>query len=208
MNPSWLLIGAMGYLIGTFPTAWILYRITKGGDIRDEGSGNVGARNVYEVTGKKWVGVVTFLIDALKGALATYLGYLFGGDWLPNGGWAAVGCIVGHNYNIFLKGKGGRGLATATGAALVVNPLMMFTWDIMYLIGYNVIMKNVHVGSMTATIGTAVMMYSLPDLVLAKTTLVPFYEVSDIRLFGVAMCIPLFMRHLEPIRALIRESGE
>ena len=206
MNLSLLLIAAAGYVIGTFPTAYVLLRISGGGDITKTGSGNVGARNIYEVSGKKWLGVTTMAIDALKGALVVYATGLLFGDWFAAKAFAAVGAVVGHNYNVFLKGKGGRGLATALGVGLAMNPLMVITWGLMYLIGYYVFKRDIAVGSMAGTIATAVMAYSLPDLALDVSTIVPYQEIGEIRLFVVAMMAPVFMKFLNPLREVIRTS--
>lgn len=206
MNPALILIYAGGYLIGTFPTAYLLTRMLSKQDIREHGTGNVGAHNAYDVTGKRWVGFATMGIDALKGVLTVVLAQALFPGWFGATAWAAIGCVVGHNFNIFLRGKGGRGLATAMGVGLVVNPAMVVTWWLMYMMGYYVISRNVHVGSMTGVLATGVLMFSLPDLVFQELTLVPFEAVLDVRIFAVGVLVPLFIRHLEPIRALIRES--
>ncbi|MBW7889104.1 MAG: glycerol-3-phosphate acyltransferase, partial [Bacteroidetes bacterium] len=68
----------IGYLLGSFPTAYLFVKIVSRIDIRNAGSGNVGGRNALEVTGKKWIGVAVVTIDILKGFLAAAAGYSFG----------------------------------------------------------------------------------------------------------------------------------
>lgn len=206
--PQHLLAGALGYLIGTIPTAWILYRLAVGGDIREVGSGNVGARNTYDVTGKKWLGVLVMVIDTLKGVAAVFVGRWIGADDFMTMAWCAVMSVVGHNFNIFLKGKGGRGLATAMGVSFAANPMFNVTWWLMYLIGYYVIRRDVHVGSMTATIASAVLMFSLPDRAMIDLTLMPVQDPMQVRLFAVALCVPIFLRHIGPIRDVVRKMSE
>ncbi len=206
--PIQLLAGAIGYLIGTIPTAWILYRLAVGGDIREVGSGNVGARNTYDVTGKKWLGVLVMVIDTLKGVAAVFVGRWIGADDFMTMAWCAVMSVVGHNFNIFLKGKGGRGLATAMGVSFAANPMFNVTWWLMYLIGYYVIRRDVHVGSMTATIASAVLMFSLPDRAMIDLTLMPVQDPMQVRLFAVALCVPIFLRHIGPIRDVVRKMSE
>jgi len=206
--PQTLLAGALGYLIGAIPTAWILYRLAIGGDIREVGSGNVGARNTYDVTGKKWLGVLVMVIDTLKGVAAVFVGRWIGADDFMTMAWCAVMSVVGHNFNIFLKGKGGRGLATAMGVSFAVNPMFNVTWWLMYLIGYYVIRRDVHVGSMTATIASAVLMFSLPDRAMIDLTLMPVQDPMQVRLFAVAICVPIFLRHIGPIRDVVRKMSE
>ena len=202
------LVFFLGYLLGSIPTAYLIWKWMSGADIRDAGTGNVGARNIYDVSGKKWPGVVTLLIDAGKGALAVTLSAWIFPESFSVIFFAGVGAVIGHNYNFLLKGKGGRGLATAFGASLVVNPILPFTWIVMYFMGFYVIKRDVHVGSMTAILATAVLMFSLPDLAMADPALVPFESVMQIRIYGVAILFPLFLKHLDPIRELIRASRE
>ena len=196
-----------GYLIGTFPSAYVLRRITSGADIRREGSGNVGARNLYEVTGVKWLGIAAMFIDALKGVVTVLIAMLLFGDAFAPKAFMSVAAVVGHNYNIFLRGHGGRGLATALGVGIMINPFMIFTWGLMYLVGYYVFKRDVAVGSMTGTIAVAVLAYSLPDLVIDVTTIVPYQALSDVRLFIAVIMVPIFMRFLAPVREIMRTAA-
>jgi glycerol-3-phosphate acyltransferase PlsY len=108
------------YLLGAFPTGYLIARLY-GIDITSQGSGNVGATNVSRVIGKK-AGILTLIGDVCKGALAVALGYLispFG--WFPAG--AAVAVVCGHCFSIPRYLKGGKGVATALGAIIVLFPL-------------------------------------------------------------------------------------
>lgn len=207
MNFGLLAIGIVGYLIGSIPTAYILRRLTSGKDIRIEGTGNVGARNLAEVSNNAWLGIAAGIIDALKGIAAVYVAVLVHNDWFAAKAWAAVGAVIGHNYNIFIKFRGGRGLATALGIGLVTNPLFVATWGLMYLVGYYAIRRNEHVGSMTAIIATAVLVFSFPERVIRETMVVVCYEAIQARLFAFAILIPLFLRHIRPIQDIIARSG-
>lgn len=123
----------VAYLLGSIPAAYIAGRLTKGIDLREHGSGNLGATNVYRILGAK-VAVAVLLFDALKGALPVLL--------LPGlldtaGRWAAwwpvaygVSAIAGHVRSVFLRWKGGgKGVATAAGvfAALAPIPIAVAT---------------------------------------------------------------------------------
>lgn len=206
MNPGLILIGLIGYLIGTLPTAYLVRRLTSGRDIRTEGTGNVGARNLAEVSNNAWLGILTGVIDALKGVAAIVAATAIHDDWFAAKAWSATGAVVGHNYNVFLRFKGGRGLATALGIGLVINPLFVVTWGLMFVVGFYVIRRNEHVGSMTAIIATSVLVFSFPERVILETMLVVCYEAVQARLFAFAILIPLFLRHLKPIRELIANS--
>ncbi len=111
----------MSYLVGSFPTAYVIGKHLRNIDISGTGSGNIGARNAYEVTGSKAIGITVGTIDVMKGFLVTLLATLLYG--LVPGLTAAVFVVLGHNYSIFIKFKGGRGLATGAGALLVLQPL-------------------------------------------------------------------------------------
>lgn len=111
------------YLLGSIPTAYLVGKWAKGIDIRKHGSGNVGASNVFRVIGKKW-GSFVLGCDVLKGFIPAFLipwlgfesskvlGLVFG-----------LSAITGHNWPIFLKFKGGKGVATSAGVFLGILPL-------------------------------------------------------------------------------------
>jgi glycerol-3-phosphate acyltransferase PlsY len=104
----------VGYLLGSVPFGLILTRITGAGDLRSIGSGNIGATNVLR-TGRKGLAATTLLLDMAKGFAAVWLaGNLPGGD-PAIGGLAAV---IGHCFPVWLKFKGGKGVATMMGVAL------------------------------------------------------------------------------------------
>jgi glycerol-3-phosphate acyltransferase PlsY len=116
---------ALGYLLGSIPFGFLLVRLRGGGDVRRTGSGGTGATNVTRRAGK-WAGLLTLLLDALKGAAAVLLARLLvsgeaGAEW-----WAAVAAVaavVGHVFPVWLGFKGGKGVATGLGVFLVLAPL-------------------------------------------------------------------------------------
>ncbi|MBI77750.1 MAG: acyl-phosphate glycerol 3-phosphate acyltransferase [Rhodospirillaceae bacterium] len=106
-----------GYSIGAIPFGLIFTKLSGAGDIRDIGSGNIGATNVLR-TGKKGVAAATLLADILKGVFATLLGKMFGPDIAVL---TATGAFMGHLFPIWLKFKGGKGVATAIGIILSLS---------------------------------------------------------------------------------------
>lgn len=109
------------YFLGSMPTAYLLVRLMTGKDVRTSGSGNVGATNALRTAGWK-VGAVVTVIDLLKGAIPVWLMYRFN----PESGWVAaamLAAVLGHCYPVWLKFKGGKGVATCFGAFLVIAPL-------------------------------------------------------------------------------------
>jgi acyl phosphate:glycerol-3-phosphate acyltransferase len=110
-----------GYLIGSIPTGVVLSKAKYGLDVREMGSGNIGATNVTRVFGW-YAGVLTFTIDFLKGFFPLYLldHFLPGRPWLMVTAGAAI--VLGHCYSAYLKFKGGKGVATSLGALFSVAP--------------------------------------------------------------------------------------
>ena len=116
MNSSLLLALALGYLLGSIPFGLLIAKAGGKGDIRDIGSGSIGATNVLR-TGSKGLAALTLLLDAVKGALAVWLAqrYLPGFE-----AHAAFGALVGHLYPVWLRFKGGKGVATLFGILAVL----------------------------------------------------------------------------------------
>lgn len=108
----------IGYLFGSFPTGVVLSRLMGLGDLRQVGSGNIGATNVLR-TGNKLAAAGTLIGDALKGVLAVWLVRHWFGDAAAM--FAAFGAFVGHCYPIWLGFKGGKGVATFLGVLLALN---------------------------------------------------------------------------------------
>jgi glycerol-3-phosphate acyltransferase PlsY len=205
MMLTYVLAGVLGYLLGAIPAAYLLRKRTSGSNITDEGSGNVGARNLYDVSGSLVLAIAAAAIDVGKGIAAVYVGRWLGDDTLMVTASAAVGAVLGHTYNLFLGGKGGRGLATAAGISAVLNPMLLVTWALMYLVGYYIIRRDIHIGSMTATIATMVLAMSFPEQALQLFTMVPIDDSANLRAIVVALCIPLFLRHVGPVRDVVRQ---
>ena len=111
------------YLIGAVPFGYLMYRWGRGGDIRAEGSGNIGATNVMRTAGRA-AGIATLALDAGKGALAVWVARWATGD-APWEAAAAFAAVLGHCYPVFLGFKGGKGIATGCGAYGLLAPLPM-----------------------------------------------------------------------------------
>jgi glycerol-3-phosphate acyltransferase PlsY len=118
------LIPLAAYLLGSIPFGYLLVKSTEGKDIRSFGSGNIGATNVFRKS--RMAGVLTLVLDAGKGYLAVLLaGWLGGGiEWQSA---AAVFAIIGHVFTIWLRFKGGKGVATGSGAFLALSQLALLT---------------------------------------------------------------------------------
>lgn len=119
---------AGGYLLGALPFGLILTRLAGMGDIRAIGSGNIGATNVLR-TGNRKIAAATLLLDGAKGAAAVLIAQLYGPDIAVV---AAAGALLGHLFPVWLKFRGGKGVATALGILLALAPavgaLACATW--------------------------------------------------------------------------------
>lgn len=209
MNPVLGLMIALGYCIGLFNASWVLHRIVSGSRLEQQGSRNLGARNFYDVTGKRWLAMFAAMLDMAKGVGAVLLASSLFPTWYAAAACAGVGVVLGHNYNVLLRWNGGRGLATAAGALLVVCPPFILAWLTMYATVYFAIRKNIHVAAMGATIATAVLALSVPIPVLTTMTLLPTVVDSQMRWTIVALAFPIFLRFIEPVREFIlTESDE
>src|SRR5437763_3796367 len=121
---------AVSYLLGTFPTAVIVARVT-GHDPTKEGSGNPGASNVYRLAGAR-AGLAVFLGDAAKGAVATGVGRAAGGPPLALA--CGLAAVLGHVFPVFRRFRGGRGVATAAGTVAVLEPIVAVPFVAVWLL--------------------------------------------------------------------------
>jgi len=136
-----IVAAGVGYFLGAFPAGYFAGRIASV-DVRSEGSGNIGATNVLRVLGKPW-GYTVFFIDTVKGFLAVRLIFFLAAHSAVARGHAeyyavlaAVMCIIGHTFPVWLRFKGGKGVATSAGAIAGLMPLaaaiILVTWIVIY----------------------------------------------------------------------------
>lgn len=122
MTITVIILVLFSYFLGSVPTGYLIAKKVMGIDIREHGSGNPGAANVYRTVGK-WAGVSTFLIDGLKGYIPVCLALHF----CPDNYWVAISCgviaILGHMWTIYLKFRGGKGVATSAGVFAALLPI-------------------------------------------------------------------------------------
>jgi len=109
------------YLIGSIPFGLIIGKLWANLDVREYGSGNIGTSNVLRTVGPA-AAIIVFALDVAKGAVAVYLGTLAGGEFVRI--MAGVAAIAGHNWPIYLKFKGGKGIATSLGAVISLTPVI------------------------------------------------------------------------------------
>ncbi|MBN2318530.1 MAG: glycerol-3-phosphate 1-O-acyltransferase PlsY [Acidobacteria bacterium] len=125
------IIPIVSYLLGSIPFGFLLVKLSGGKDIRSFGSGNIGATNVFRKS--RTTGILTLILDAGKGYLAVAIAVLLGADpaWQAI---AAVAAIAGHIFPIWLKFKGGKGVATGCGAFLALCPPAVGTTLVLFVV--------------------------------------------------------------------------
>lgn len=174
------------YLLGSVPTGVILARAFSGVDPRTQGSRNIGATNIYRTAGKK-LGIITLLGDILKGLIPVVIARsaLDSPFWI---GAAALAAFLGHLYPIYLKFKGGKGIATALGAFLALAPVAAI---LSFLVFAAVVYKSryISLGSLTATAAFPVLL----ALLHSQAIYIPF---------AVIIGTLIFYRHRENIQRL------
>jgi glycerol-3-phosphate acyltransferase PlsY len=184
----------LSYLIGSIPTAYIFGKSLKGIDIREHGSGNVGATNVFRVLGKK-PGIFVLLLDILKGIIAVaVVSDLLGLTEVIYRVILAVAVVCGHNWTVFLGFKGGKGIATSFGVLIgltikiaVIRPVLILAVLIWLVCFFTT--RIISVSSIVAATCLPIVMV-LTD-----------QEITIICL-GVMFCIFVVLRHKANIRRL------
>ena len=121
----------ISYLLGSVPMGILLTRMAGKGDLRQVGSGNIGATNVMRVGGLRMAGLV-WSLDMLKAIVAVFIGKYVAGDAF--GAWCGFVAIVGHCYPVWLKFKGGKGISSLFGTLLAVSPLSFVVCGIEWLL--------------------------------------------------------------------------
>ncbi|MDO5718546.1 MAG: glycerol-3-phosphate 1-O-acyltransferase PlsY [Tissierellia bacterium] len=138
----------IAYLMGNFSSAYILGKLLYKTDIRTKGSGNAGATNALRNFGPK-IGVLTLILDLLKGALAVYIADRFGA---PGSIYlAGLGVVLGHNWPAFFGFRGGKGMATSCGVLLYLDYRIVIVLFIVFLI-FVIISRYVSLGSVMASV--------------------------------------------------------
>jgi len=182
----------LSYLAGGIPTGYLIVRRLKGLDIREHGSGNPGTANVYHVAGPQ-AGAATLLVDAIKGFAPVLIAHRV----YPEQRWFIILCgaaaIVGHDWTVFLRFKGGKGVATSAGvfAALIPQPMAL---ALMAFLGGMWSSGHISVGSLTAAV-------ALPLLSLLLGSPMP-YTVA-----AATASLLILYKHVPNIKRLRREKA-
>ena len=202
----------MGYLLGSIPFGLLISKRSSKVDVRQYGSGKIGATNVLRAAGRKAAALVVIL-DASKGALAVVLaGLIVGQSYLVVGDFslgvlvaqvlAALAAIAGHNWSVFLKFHGGRGVATFMGGLIALSPVAAIFGGEIFIIGAG-LTKFASLGSIAAAVGTYI--------ILALLVIMNKFPIEYL-VYALIGTIIIIVMHRDNIRRLVsgkeRKLGE
>jgi len=183
-----IIIGA--YLVGSIPVGYLLCRSVKKIDIRRCGSGNIGATNVYRVAGGKLASAV-LVLDILKGFLPVFLAKIFSLP-VPYVISTGIASIAGHNFSIFLKGRGGKGVSTGFGVVIALFPLpALFSFLVWFAVV--IVSRYVSLGAITASLSLPFFIYLFQKNLFLTAT-------------GIIISIFIFYAHRSNIKRLLTKK--
>ncbi len=184
---NYILTLLISYFVGTISGSYIIGNLFLNKDIRKYGSGNAGTTNAMRVLGKK-AGVLTFLIDFLKGALVTLIiRRIFGDEFVPL---AILGAVIGHDFPFYMNFKGGKGVATTLGALALFNFPLTIICYVVWVLG-TVLTKTVSVGSILFFVSIIIVYSFMSNLAMSNILI-----IDIIALIGI-------IRHKDNIKRII-----
>jgi len=198
---NYLISTLIGFILGSFPTAYVFLKYLKGIDVTKEGSGNVGAMNSFDVTKSKVLGLLIFFIDALKGLLSVFIIILIFPESFVLCAVSLLSAIFSHCYNPWLKFKGGRGLATGAGGTALLFPVVLVLWLILWAIVY-AMRKDIHFANIWASLMSLIIIFTSSDIAI-KYTFPRATETDNLILFLLGLFIIILTKHIEPLINLI-----
>jgi acyl phosphate:glycerol-3-phosphate acyltransferase len=193
------IIVLVGYLIGSIPAGYLAGRLT-GVDIRQVGSGNIGATNVLRILGKRY-GYSVFLFDFLKGVAAVEMSILMFDQYHPAASrelcaiLGGVASVIGHTYPVWLRFKGGKGVATSVGVVLAMVPFAALTFGFVWITAF-LTTRYVSVASIAAAI-------ALP---IAVGALLYVKQLNNpvLLYFSIGLAAVVIVRHRSNVSRLLR----
>ncbi|OGU60412.1 MAG: hypothetical protein A2X64_05845 [Ignavibacteria bacterium GWF2_33_9] len=204
MTIYYIYTAIIAYLIGAVPFPQIFSKLFFKQDLTSTGSKNVGTRNFYETSGHKVLGIMVLLLELGKGFASVIVAHYYS----PTFDFALFGAtfaVLGHNFNPFLKFKGGRGLAVAGGAMIIISPIALLAWLAVYFI-FGFALKDVHLRAIIATVLIPIWAIISTDYYFYTFQLFPWdMFLSDfyiITIFSFALAI--LLKHIQPVVDLMK----
>ncbi|MFQ5803049.1 MAG: glycerol-3-phosphate 1-O-acyltransferase PlsY [Candidatus Methylomirabilales bacterium] len=176
----------IAYLIGSIPFGLLISRAVGRVDIRQHGSGNIGTANVLRIMGKR-AAALTLVGDLLKGFLPVLAARLLGGAELFVAG-VGIAAVLGHNWSIYLRFTGGKGVATSFGVLLAMTPLPAF-FGLLVWLAVLLIYRYTSLSAMVASV-------CIPPVILFSTGSGPYF------IFSIVVALLIFIRHHDNIKRI------
>jgi glycerol-3-phosphate acyltransferase PlsY len=192
-----------GYLVGSIPTAYLIVRLRAGIDVHKQGSRNVGALNAFNVTQSKKTGIIVGILDGVKGlTVALVTGQLLGGSfWMQ--ALALSGAIIGHNYPIWLRFHGGRGLSTAAGGLFAIGVSYTIVWCLTWFTSFKII-KDILNANLIAIFLTPVIMLAMPSTWI-DMFMIREVSANDYRIFSFILSGIHLLSHMDAVKFVLKQ---
>jgi glycerol-3-phosphate acyltransferase PlsY len=192
-----------GYLIGSIPTAFLVVRHTAGVDIRQSGSGNVGGFNAFTVTRSKSIGYLVGVLDGVKGLAAVFVAGLTG-ETVSLQMLALFGAVLGHNYPVWLRFKGGRGLATACGGLLLIGVSYTAVWCTLWILVY-LLRKDILFANVLSLVLTPIILFLTPEVLASQLMTSSMQPLPYIEYLAV-LSLVLLVSHFDVVKSFLKPT--
>ncbi len=181
-NITLIIMMVVSYLFGAIPISWLLVKTITGKNIAKEGSGNVGTMNAYNLSQKKWIGIIVLLFDMCKAIVAVILATWLFGNSFQIIFFSSISVLLGHKFNVFLKFRGGIGLAPALGIMLLINFMPAISWCLVWLVAW-IIDKDMDKAIISASALGLLFPWIIEFESYKVTSSIFFMDFSDLQLF-------------------------
>ena len=194
-----------GYLIGSIPTAFLVVRRTAGVDIRQSGSRNVGGFNAFTVTRSKSIGYLVGVLDGVKGLAAVFVAGLTG-EMVSLQMLALFGAVLGHNYPVWLRFKGGRGLATACGGLFLIGVSYTAVWCTLWALVY-FLRKDILFANVFSLVLTPIILFLMPELFASRLMTSSMQPLPYIE-YSAVLSLVLLVSHVDAVKSFLKPTIE
>lgn len=205
---NYILIFALSYLLGAIPFSYIFVKIFSGKDLCREGSGNLGTLNSYEVSKNKLIAISVLVLDLLKAIISVVIANQIIGEHNSIATIiAGVALIAGHNWNIFLRFRGGRGLAPAAGLAFAINLFPLVVWLTLWAIT-KINFKNIHIANCLSSLISIAIIWLAPSAIIQYFDSAFNIDIASLRVLFTAVNILILLGHFNVFSQLIHSTSQ
>ena len=190
--------------MGSIPMVYLIVRRRANIDIRKNGSGNVGAFNAYDVTQSKKIGIIVGVLDGIKGFIVALAAWQLLGGSFWNQSAALCSALIGHNYPIWLRFQGGRGLAPAAGGMFAIGISYTIVWCLTWFIAF-VSVKNILRANIASIFLAPIILLIIPSTWI-EAVMVRNISATDYRIFSFIMSGIHLLSHWQPLREIIQHK--